>query len=391
MNNSELSEKILNNIIDIQLDIDSIYSNEHRLSELRSTLIKDSFLYHYQINSLYRNYCDKINVSPFNNEFSIQKIPTLPSAFFKRAKLNIASVPQNTIIKNCTSSGTSGNISNVPRDENTLTTFLGSITSALPKLFELERTGNHIGFVLGPSTEESGDLWFSYVISCMSLLMQTETFEKDSEIDFKYLVAKLINTIKQNKAPFIIGPPFRIMELAKAIIEQDIDINLPEKSFIVSAGGWKNRQRESIDLNDFHSLIKTAFKLSGIKNIRDSYNMVELNSVINECECHSKHLPPWMYAIAWDPINGVFLDSKKEGVLCFFDASSFSYPCFIMSEDIGYINENNCDCGRKGQTIIIKRRINTIEARGCALKMAVGTDINNFEKGRFFQSFYRNH
>ena len=119
--------------------------------------------------------------------------------------------------------------------------------------------------------------------------------------------------------------------------------------------------------------------------------MVELNSVVIECRCHQKHILPWMDVIAFDPKTNSPLYDGEEGILCFYDASSLSYPCFIMSEDYGKVYSQNCECGLVTKRFEITRRLNTVESRGCALKMAA--DIKHVDKNantRFFKSYYRN-
>jgi long-chain-fatty-acid---luciferin-component ligase len=61
-----------------------------------------------------------------------------------------------------------------------------------------------------------------------------------------------------------------------------------------------------------------------------------------------------------------------------------------LSEDFGVVYNGQCECGRKGSFMKIVRRVNGIESRGCALKLAVGTkkDFNNND--RFYDSYYRN-
>ena len=86
------------------------------------------------------------------------------------------------------------------------------------------------------------------------------------------------------------------------------------------------------------------------------------------------------------------LPNGTEGVLAFLDASASSYPNFVLSEDFGVVDEGRCGCGRYGQRLTITRRINRIESRGCALKMAIEKTGDSRQEGytRYYASVFRN-
>jgi long-chain-fatty-acid---luciferin-component ligase len=99
--------------------------------------------------------------------------------------------------------------------------------------------------------------------------------------------------------------------------------------------------------------------------------MVELNTLLSECECGNKHIPVWLDVFALDMETYEVADNGVLGLLGFLDASARSFPAFIISGDLGYISfDDDCPCGRKGRCVKVVRRINTIDSRGCALKMS---------------------
>lgn len=384
-------EDINDKIMQLHLELDDIYSNYEKYKSIKNELIIESFKFHIRNNKHYCEYAKRMNIDTdmITEDFDIDRIPLLPSAFFKRNDLELLSTNEESIIKYCQSSGTSGSLSIIPRDEPTMSNFLGSISSILPTFLGLERTGQQKGFVLGPTTEEAGDLWFSYVISCVSLMMQTECMEKNGVIDMDNTCQSIEEAILSGKSILIIGPPFKILELCEKIAQKSNWPRFPEKSFVISAGGWKNRLRESINDVEFRKIVRERMKIESFSSIRDIYNMVELNTILPECEFHCKHIPPWVEVVIRDPSTNRRLENGQIGIISFLDSSSLSYPGFILSEDIGYVQENECECGRKGQTLKIIRRMNNIESRGCALKMAVGAEKTSTESGRFIQSIYR--
>lgn len=365
------------------------------VKQLKKRLIQNTFKYHLEYNTKYKEYAASFDLNfqdATQSFFDYSVIPLLPSFFFKGFEYNLLTVPKENILKYCTSSGTQGSLSLVPRDETTLMYFLSSIASSFPALLDLDRTGNHKGIVLGPSTQEAGDIWFSYAIACLTLQVTTEACEKNGHFDRVSTVNKIKHALSENNDVLVVGPPFRILEICEIIKQIPNFPALTPKSYIISAGGWKNRQNEAIHKNEFIHTVADSFRLDGTSQIRDCFNMVELNTVILECEHHVKHVPPWLEVQARHPKLNEILPSGETGVLAFLDASAVSYPCFILSEDFGAVSEIKCACGREGQVVNISRRMDRIEARGCALKMAIGANYkaHGDSSDRFFESFYRN-
>ena len=377
----------LEKLSDIFQNLDNILFDEKNYYNIQKMMIKSSFNFHIKNNESYRNYVETFNFDHTIEDFDINDIPLIPSSFFKKENIDVKSLPNEEIIKNCTSSGTLGNLSIVPRDEDTLLNFYSSISSVMSFIFDIERSGNHKVFILGPDTEEAGDLWFSYVLSSMALSFQTEYFERNGEFCFEEAYKKLNNAIQAGNEILIIGPPFRILELCEYIVKVNGNLALPGNSFVVSAGGWKNRQREAIPRQEYKSKVKSTFGID-LCAVRDSFNMVELNTVVNECEYHQKHVLPWMNVVARDPKTNEVLQDGEVGILAFYDSTSFSYPCFILSEDYGITYSDKCDCGRIGKRFEIVRRMNRIESRGCALKMATDKKVDR-NSTRYYKSFFR--
>ncbi len=372
----------------IQIRFDDLLRDDRTARELRTAILRRAFLHHVEHNPSYAAYAHRLGVGE-RRDVDLADIPLLPSALFKRATLTLRSTPEDAIVKQCVSSGTSGARSIVPRDEDTLVRFLGSVTASLPSLFGIDRTGEFRGIVLGPTTEEAGDLWFSYVISCLTLVMQTEHMVTGDDFRSAFAADRVRSALDEGCQVAIIGPPFRILELCERLEGRRTWGTFPERSFVISAGGWKDRKSNVIDAATFRQKVADAF---GAKpsQIRDSYNMVELNSVVHECEFHHKHVPPWLEVQARDARTNRVLGDEREGVLGFLDASATSFPGFIMSEDLGVTRSGECACGRFGQRLQITRRVNRVEARGCALRMAASASGGpSHVRDRFFTSVYR--
>nr|WP_248843267.1 hypothetical protein [Streptomyces virginiae] len=369
------------------------YSRDReKVVNTRTKLLRESLAFHLKNNAAYARYAASMGVH--DDSVPISQIPLIPSSLFKRTDVSLASIPEREVEKFCTSSGTSGSISVVPRDEPTLLRFLGSISSSISDLFGIERAGNYRAIVLGPTADQAGDLWFSYVCSSLSIMLCTEYFEHDGVFQATQAARRVLELLNQENDVIVLGPPALMLEMAEEYYNlHSTAPSFPAKSFLVTAGGWKGRQAENIAPVDFRSKVQHLMNVVHPSQIRDSYNMVELNSVLHECEEHEKHVPPWLMVQARDPKLGTPLqNSDVVGILAFLDPSATSYPGFILSDDFGTVEESPCPCGRVTERVRISRRISRIEARGCALKMSSteASKANSAGRDRIFTSIYRN-
>ncbi|MEN6390898.1 MAG: hypothetical protein ABFD04_10830 [Syntrophomonas sp.] len=329
-------------------------------------LLVEAFYLHYDQNEIYRKYCRAIGYGLRAAEMNPYTIPVVPSTIFKR--LSVRTMSKEATVKRCISSGTQGSISVIERDNTTLERFLGSVQNTSDNVYGVE---DAVILNLGPGVEEAKDIWFSYVMSVSDVLYPTLDYVANGV----FKLAQLVDDIKMFKARyqdvFLIGAPPMFMEFYHYLDDNHIKLDCGAQLFIVTGGGWKKHESESINRTAFNDLTESLFPGIDRSRIRDNFNMVELNTVIPECECGSKHLPVWVDAFVYD------LDTfdrvgkaNQPGLLCFLDASPTSYPGFIMTGDLGQISYiDNCPCGKSGKCIEVIRRVNTIESRGCALKI----------------------
>jgi long-chain-fatty-acid---luciferin-component ligase len=63
----------------------------------------------------------------------------------------------------------------------------------------------------------------------------------------------------------------------------------------------------------------------------------------------------------------VELAAGEVGVIGILDTLSRSYPGFLLSEDVGRVEAEECPCGRSGQVISFVRRLQGAELGCCAV------------------------
>lgn len=342
-------------------EIFSVSYDECASQRLRA--LEESISHHYENNQGYRKFCSVRNFSPidFCKLDDCPIVPLIPSSLFKlRGLISPTIVGSDSSILETTSSGTKGAISIVPRDDDTLMRFFATVTSGVREVLEISNYSMPV-FNLGPSVEEANHLWISYVMAGASVIFHSRNYVSNENLNIDLLMADLE---QQSGRIVLIGPPALIAQLATVWRSP-----LPRGSKILTIGGWKKSETTKIRPQEFREMCDRTFQVRQA-DVRDVFNMVELNSSIFECEHHVKHIPPWLEVMALHPKTMSPISDGGRGILAYLDPTTSSYPGFIFSDDIGSVTKRfSCDCGRVSDTLEILRRVNTIETRGCAMKM----------------------
>lgn len=292
-------------------------------------------------------------------------VPHLPSSLFKIAPALVSSHSESDFVLT-TSSGTQGTVSTVLRDDATLNRFFGSINASVQELLGIENS-EMIAYNLGPTVEESNHLWISYVMSGVSLFFDTEFYVRDERLRLEDLYRDL--KAHGDGPGVIIGPPALVLDLV-AYTQAGNQLELGADFTVVTIGGWKRRRDVEISRATFVEEVRQGLGLATVDQVRDAFNMVELNTVVMECKASVKHIPPWLEVAALDIRTLAPLADGEVGILSYADPTAQSFPGFILSDDFGSVGRDiNCPCGVQSDTLKIDRRINTLETRGCALKI----------------------
>jgi long-chain-fatty-acid---luciferin-component ligase len=339
--------------------------DDKKRNEFQKKYILETFGHHYSKCSKYKSYCDFLKVTPevLANTKDLSSIPVIPTAVYKNMK--ITSVPEEQIVKRCTSSGTQGLISEVYRDEDTICRLINSITVGIKEFYNIDPDGMVVAN-LGPSTEEAGDIWFSYITSIIDLLGETHYFVKNGTLLCEEL-EEFIEGFKSEKRLVLLGPPVMYRYFIDYLLRKNKKLSMGEKDLLITAGGWKKFSGEKIEREPFTDLVSENLGIRK-ENVFDLFNQVELNTVIFECEHKKKHIPPWLRVIVRNPVTLEEVPDGEIGILSYLDSSALSYTCFILSDDFGRVT-TGCTCGRTGQVVEIVRRVNRVETKGCAVKI----------------------
>ncbi len=302
----------------------------------------NAFHYQYHHNNIYRKYIDLIHVDP-SKVSTIEMIPFLPIDFFKNHQI----VSGNKAYKKVfLSSGTSGNtqskhfVTDLSLYEKSFSEgfkyFYGNvqnycILALLPSY--LEREGSSLVYMVADLIKKGNNPTSGFFLN------NTEE-----------LIAKL-KLLNNKRAPILlIGVSYALLDL----IEKN-DISIPH-AIIMETGGMKGKRKE-LTKEELHKKLCEGFK---VDHIHSEYGMTELLS-----QAYSKgngifHCPPWMKVMIRDIYAPSYLlGNNKSGGINIIDLANINSCCFIETQDLGKVYDDN--------SFEVMGRIDNSDIRGCNL------------------------
>lgn|GEM_PF-739405 len=336
---------------------------------IRFLLLKDSFRYHYETNRVYREIAQERGVHPdqIRRFEDLLLIPSIPIKSFKDVNSHkLLTLPIQELEHELRSTGTSGIPSISRRDAVTLDRSVVGIYSIFRDMFGLF---GGAGLFLSPSAEDMPEMGLVKLIGMFSgLLDSTSYFIHHSTFNPQDALEQLIKWENQHTR-HIVGPPFVIDRLVKHMADNGITVQLDRGTKVITLGGWKRHTGREIDAIEFRAACAAAFGIAE-GQVRDMYGLVETNFMAVECEHHRKHVPPAVHF----SVRSLEQPDKEvpvgePGLLHVMDPACRSYPGFIQTEDIVYLSDGACECGRHGQVVHYMYRARGAEIGCCAINL----------------------
>lgn len=163
----------------------------------------------------------------------------------------------------------------------------------------------------------------------------------------------------------IYGAPYQLKQLCERMISSGNALKLLPKSTVSYGGGWKTFEGEKIERAKLIELIKEAFGVED-KYIFEGYSMSEMNVSLMRCVEGRYHIPPLIEPIIYDNALLPMKGNTLTGCFGYLDPFATSYPGFIVSGDEVDLVVEKCPCGRIGPAIVGEvRRAPSLEAKGC--------------------------
>jgi len=338
--------------------------------------VREVFGYHFERNAFYRAQCDAAGVGPadLTGYQDLGRIPLLPVGMFKQAGAHVLlTAGLDEIELEIRSTGTSGIPSVARRDAATVTRASLGIFGAYRDFFGIAKGA---GLFLCPSTAEVPEMGMVKVFNLLTGMLDDHRFLVH---DFSFDPQAALDELRRwegRMTRHLIGPPFIVARFMRFLELESIPLQLDPDSMIIMLGGWKQYTGRSIRRAEFDDKARALLGVAPDR-IRDMYGMIESNMLAIECEHRRKHVPPWCHVSIRDIADpAVELEPGRTGGIAILDAVNTAYPGFLLSDDVGEVDDTDCPCGRTGRTVRFRRRRQGAELGCCAVSIEKYLDDN---------------
>ncbi len=331
--------------------------------------MKENALHHYEKHEFTKKLWDKLKFHPdeLNSEDDLAKIPGTMVHLYKEHEF--CSVKKEELALILTSSGTGGqksqqfldkkSLENVKRLAYTIHKSLGMAS---------EKDYNYLCFTYDPKV--ANDLGTAFTDELLTnftgkkeVYYAIQWNGKDFELNENGVIETLKRFEKSGIPTRILGFPALLFEM---IEKQDLRMNLGADSWLQTGGGWKGKADKEIPKMEFRKMIKERLGIPE-DNQRDLFGMVEHGIPYVDCKKGNLHIPNYARVYVRSPHNQSLLPKGERGLLHFLCTYNTSYPApSLLTTDYGRLG--SCDCGIKGDTLILEGRAGVTKHKGCALK-----------------------
>lgn len=300
------------------------------------------FRFQYENNSVYREFCQFLNVEKQQVK-SIEQIPFLPIQFFKSHEVLSS---QEKIQETFTSSGTTGMATS-----RHLVTDISLYEESYRKGFSqfYGNIENYAVLALLPSyLDREGSSLIYMVDDLIKLSNHPESGFYLNNYD--ELIQKLLELDAAGENIILIGVTYALLDL---IEKQNFQL---KNTIIMETGGMKGKRKEMIR-EELHELLCKGF---GVEAIHSEYGMTELLSQAYSLGNGVFECPNWMQILIRDTEDALsYVGNGKTGGINVIDLANINSCSFIATQDLGKKQPNN--------SFEVLGRFDNSDIRGCNL------------------------
>jgi len=354
------------------------YENVYDTTGTGDTFIgamKEAVAWHAERNEFYKRLLEKHGIEPgsIEGEEDLTKLPPVHANFFKTYES--LSVPKEEIVVHVTSSGTSGQKSQMFFDKSSWD--FGQTM--------IRRTLDYFGFV---SNEPANYLLYTYEPTEGSNLGTAKTDEgllqyaprneccfalkfngEGHDFDVYGTIRALQDYEAQGLPVRIFGFPsflyFTLEQMKKLGMRP---LKLDKNSLTMLGGGWKGYADKQISKRELYGL---AEEMLGIpeSRCRDGYGSTEHSVPYFECPNHHFHIPIYSRMYIRDFKTLEPLPFGKEGFASFVTPHLLSVPALsvLMGDKAVMRDGRDCGCGIDSPYMEMTGRAGTGAAKSCAI------------------------
>lgn len=342
--------------------------------------MRENMKHHYANCKEYHALLDRLgwDGTKIQNMEDIADIPVLPTLYLKHHRMD--SLPASKMLTRATSSGTSGNKSNIGYDIGSLWRMLGMSVSIgrRHKLFSLRRCRY---IILGYEHRKAFDkshkddekavaktaYAFTYMAPAKSRIYALRYQNGEYSLQLEAIKEALIKYSKKKTPVRIIGFPFHAYWLLTQMKEEGITCHLPKGSVIAFGGGWKEYYTQRADKETMYKLVEEVLGIPEA-NCWEFFGAVEHPVLYTTCPKHHFHVPIHSRVLIRDVDTFKPLPMGQPGLVNLLTPMIKSAPVHsIMTDDLGILHEGStCGCGIKTPYLEILGRVGMDDITTCA-------------------------
>lgn len=357
------------------LTLKDVYDHEGS-SEIFMEAMRECLKQHVENNEFFRNLMQSagLEVEDIKTEADLEKIPPVHANFFK--KYVVMSVPEEDIVFHATSSGTSGQKSQMFFDKDTYDFGNAMIENEFRYFgFLSDEPTNYLLFTYEPA-EVSKKLGTAQTdLGLLSYAPVNETFfalrynGEGHDFDVYGTINALEEYEKQGLPVRIFGfPSFLYFTVKQMKDTGHRPLKLNKKSMTMLGGGWKGYADKQIQKSELYALVEEMLGIPA-ENCRDGYGSTEHSVPYFECPNHHFHIPVYSRMIIRDVETLEPLPYGQAGFANFITPHLMSVPAVsVLMGDMAMLHSpEECGCGIKTPYMEILGRAGTSAAKSCAI------------------------
>lgn len=198
--------------------------------------------------------------------------------------------------------------------------------------------------------------------------IKTETFldatVRRKEENYERMIQATHAAMKDGQRLMVFGAPYLVKDFCNRVLAGGKALRLPAGSIVGYGGGWKTFDGEALTEAALLDLIERSIGVPK-QFVVEAYSMTEIGAIMMKCEHGRFHVPPHLETIildeALEPVEG----DDATGILGVMDPFAVAYPGFLITGDNVHRTRSMCPCGLAGETILSVSRAQGAEVKGC--------------------------
>lgn len=319
---------------------------------------------------LYRK--EGFDPASIREEADLQRIPMVGVTAMKWHLLT--SRPSNAAVLKLTSSGTSGQKTQVWFDQGSLDRVQGMMDVLWGQAgLVTEEPTNYVAFIYDP--KEAKDLGIAFTAKNEQRFATTRedfyTVRKNKSGQWEFRLEETIETMqrfaREGYPVRLLGIPGFLFELVTELEKRGMVIPLPPKSRVIIGGGWKAKEDKKVTKAAFQALVSRTLGIP-TELMYDLYGMAEHSAPYISCVNHRHHVPAFNRIFIRDPRTMRVVPDGETGLIELITPYNTMMPNLaILSTDLGYLHADSCGCGWSSPTFEIVGRGGIAQHKGCAI------------------------